>query len=158
MTDVSVLGAMAILVAAAVNDVRCYRIPNSLCLALALLFVVRSTFAGPPFPFANLIPAVIVFLGGVGLFARNLMGGGDVMLIGAAALWVPPEWVGMQMAAVTIGGAALAIALLVTRKLGSLLASAQGGTLALPTLFQDGAPIPYGVAIGLGTILFLPLE
>lgn len=158
MTDVSVLGAVAILVAAAVSDVRCYRISNRLCLSLALLFVVRSVLDGQPFPVANLLSAAAVFLGGLGLFARGLIGGGDVKLIGAAALWVPPDWVGMQMAAVTIGGAVLAILLLALRKVKVLFPPSPGGTAALPMLLQDGAPVPYGVAIAFGTILVLPLS
>ncbi|HYH17741.1 MAG TPA: prepilin peptidase [Azospirillum sp.] len=155
MTDLFLLGAAGLLMAAAISDVRCYRIPNTLCAALAVLFAVRAILAGPPFPFGHLIPATLVFAIGLVLFVRNLMGGGDVKLLAAAVLWIPPAFVLRQITGIALSGAVLALLLLLARGIARHGAFARDGDL--PLLLQDKAPVPYGVAIALGTIAYLPV-
>lgn len=157
MSDLFLLGAAGLLTAAALSDVRCYRIPNTLCAALALLFVIRAISAGPPFPFTHVIPAALIFAFGLVLFARNLMGGGDVKLLAAAVLWIPPALVPAQITAIAVSGAVLALLLLLARGIARRSAFAEGGEGELPPLLQDKAPVPYGVAIAVGTIANLPV-
>lgn len=157
MNDLFCLGAAGLLTAAAISDVRCYRIPNTLCAALALLFVLAAILAGPPFPFTNLIPAALAFAVGLLLFARNLMGGGDVKLLAAAVLWIPPALVPQQIVGIAAAGAVLALLLLLARRIARRGALAAGGEAELPLLLQDDAPVPYGVAIAVGTLAYLPM-
>jgi prepilin peptidase CpaA len=67
-----------------------------------------------------------------GLFAMNAMGGGDVKLIGALALWFPPTAFMTLLIAMSIFGGLLTIFMLVRQK----------------WLKAEGQPeIPYGIAI-----------
>ena len=157
MNDVFLVAASALLVAAAAWDVRCYRIPNAICASLAMLFVIRAAAAGPPFPVQHLIPAALAFAVGLVLFARDLMGGGDVKLLAAAVLWIPPALVPAQITSVALAGAALAVLLLAARGIMSHVAVGRGGVGPLPLLLQNKAPVPYGVAIAAGTLAFMPM-
>ena len=154
MDDVLVLGAALLLVAAAVWDVRCYRIPNALCAGLAALFLGHAAAAGPPFPFLSLVIAVLVFGAGSVMFARGLLGGGDVKLLAAAVVWIPSASVPAQIGAVFIAGGVLALMLLAVR---GILRRVSANTDTLPRVLHDQAPVPYGVAIAAGTLLYLPL-
>src|SRR5688572_17968802 len=88
------LGALAILlVVAAVVDVRTFTISNRLNLTVALLAplywwsVSLSPWPGMAFQIAA---ACAVFLLFAAAFAAGLMGGGDVKLAAAIALWFSP--------------------------------------------------------------------
>ena len=80
-----------LLVIAALGDLRRMRIPNTLSLAALALFAACLPFTG----LADLGPRVLaagaVFVLGFALFAANLIGGGDVKLLSALVLFVPPE-------------------------------------------------------------------
>jgi len=158
MNELFLIGASALLVAAAVCDVRSYRIPNVLCGGLALLFAVRAVALGAPYPLMHLPVAALVFVVCMVLFCRGLMGGGDVKLLAAAVLWIPPALVPAQILAVSVAGALIAVLLLLVRRTArtGILAGAGGGTPH--AAFQDDAPVPYGVAIAIGTIAYLPLS
>lgn len=149
MSDPFVMTAAVLLLAAAAWDIRSYRIPNGLGAALAGLFVLRAVLmpdhaAAAP---AHLSTAVVALAVGALLFARGLIGGGDAKLFAAAVLWVPPPLVPGQVRLITLSGAALALLLLALRRIARQV---RPGNMA--ALLQDGAPIPYGVAIALGTV------
>ena len=83
----------ATLVWIAVVDIRTYTISDHLNLGIALLAPVYWWAAGVPlWPDAALQVgvAVLVFLFFAGAFYLNVMGGGDVKLAGALALWFTP--------------------------------------------------------------------
>lgn len=130
------LGALAIaLVVAAFTDIRRRQIDNWLNAAIAL--------AAPAYWWAsglNLWPGVawqlgmaaVTFAVCAGLFALRAMGGGDVKLLSALALWIAPAWFLKLI---------IMMALL-------------GGLLTIVLAFWHGArrrrerlAIPYGVAI-----------
>ncbi len=135
--------AVALFALAAVGDVARRRIPNALVAALALAGLARLGlgFSGGA-PLAalglDLAVALIVFAIGAGLFARGLLGGGDVKLLAAGSLW--------------LGAAATGAFLMATVLAGGLLAVAY---LALRLLHPSGPKpaLPYGVAIAAGGIL-----
>ncbi len=84
-----------VLVAAAADDIRERRIPNGLVIALASLGAVRLILVlampGSSPGLSVLLDVVVcacLFFVGVGLFAAGLLGGGDVKLLAAAALWI----------------------------------------------------------------------
>jgi len=133
----------ALVVVAAVIDVRTFTISNRLNLAVALLapvyWVSIPLTVWPEIPI-QIGVAVIVFLLLAGAFYAGMMGGGDVKLAAALALWFPP---------------ALTIKFLV-------LMSVAGGVLTLGLLIwhrarrREGRPeIPYGVAIAFGALAIL---
>jgi prepilin peptidase CpaA len=79
----------ALLLIAAVSDVRAYRIPNWLTLATALLFFPVAWWMGMPWPdyITHLMAGALLFFVGFMMFQFNIFGGGDAKLMAAAGLW-----------------------------------------------------------------------
>jgi prepilin peptidase CpaA len=130
-------GFAALLVWAALSDARDYLIPNKLPLAIAALAPVWWLTTS-----AAALPAILagaaVFVLGFVLFARGMMGGGDVKLMSAIALWAGPALVLPFLFATAIVGGVLSLVMLpIFRPRGA------GATLAQAT-------VPYGVAISAG--------
>ena len=134
---------VALLVIAAVGDVRRYRISNRLCLAvagLALPYWISASLADG----AALMPllgwqigvAFLVFAGFAALFALGAMGGGDVKLAAALALWIPAAQTLELIFLIAIFGGVQALVLVIMRRLRR----------------QSRRAVPYGVAIALGGI------
>ena len=127
-----------LLLAAAWLDIRSRTIPNGLNLAVALLAIPFWWTIGLP-----VWPDVAVHVGvAAGVFAlfalafaMGAMGGGDVKLVTAVALWLPWQAVMMLLVLMSLAGGVLTLAMVVRRKL------ARGG---------DPLEIPYGVAIAFG--------
>ena len=128
----------ALLVVAAVLDLRSRTIPNSLNLAIALLAI--------PFWWAtglSLWPDAAIQLGIGALvfglfaiaFALGGMGGGDVKLVAAIALWLPWEAVIVLLVLMSLAGGVLTLAMVARKKLARSEARLE---------------IPYGVAIAFG--------
>jgi len=95
--------ALLLLLAAAVSDVAFRRIPNRIAALVALVGLLRQGLAGGGAVGIALPLAAMVFLGGVLLWLRGALGGGDVKLLAAAALLVPPASVPAQLLAVALG-------------------------------------------------------
>ena len=92
-TEILLAGLAAILVVAAVIDVRTFTISNRLNLTVALLAPVYwASVALSPWPgiAIQLAAAVTVFAILAGAFYAGMMGGGDVKLAAALALWFSP--------------------------------------------------------------------
>ncbi|WP_129791267.1 prepilin peptidase [Sphingosinicella sp. CPCC 101087] len=126
------------LLAASASDLRTRTIPNSLVAAIALLAPAFWWATGLPFwPDAALQAgvALLVFALFAAAFAIGAMGGGDVKLIGALALWLPWQAVLMLLVIMSLAGGALTAAMLIRQRLA-----------------RSKAPIevPYGVAIAFG--------
>ena len=142
-TDLLLIVLAAILIVAAVVDLRTFTISNRLNLTVALLAPVYwVSIALSPWPdiAAHLAGGAAVFLLLAAAFYAGMMGGGDVKLAAALALWFPPTGT---------------IKFLV-------LMSIAGGVLTLGILFWHrarrnvGRPkIPYGVAIAAGALFVL---
>lgn len=135
--------AIAIFVAAAVNDATRRIIPNPLVIALALLGALRIVVGlatGDGFGAAGLdvLAAVAVFGIGAGAFAAGMLGGGDAKLLAAGALWIGTAGLGGYLLATVLAGGVLAI-LYVGWQFMSRRASAKG--------------LPYALAIAAGGIL-----
>jgi prepilin peptidase CpaA len=125
----------AALAVAAVYDWRSRTIPNGLNAAIALLAI--------PFWWASGLPlwpdvavhvgvAALVFAIFVGAFALGMMGGGDVKMIGALALWLPPLAVVKLLVIMSIAGGVLTLAMVIPHRFAK----------------TAGQPeIPYGIAI-----------
>jgi prepilin peptidase CpaA len=142
-TEILLVALAAILVVAAVIDVRTFTISNRLNLTVALLAPVYWLSIALP-----LWPDVAIQLAlGAGVFAvlaaafyAGMMGGGDVKLAAALALWFSPGSTLRFLVLMSIAGGVLTL-----------------GVLALHRAKRrTGRPeIPYGVAIAFGALSIL---
>ena len=138
------LAALAILlIAAAVVDVRTFTISNRLAVAVALLAPVYWWSAGLPlWPDAALQVgvALAVFAVLAITFQLGMMGGGDVKLAGAVALWFAPYDTLRFLVFMTLAGGLVTIVALAVHRARS----------------KPGRPkVPYGVAIAIGALAIL---
>ncbi|HEY1142899.1 MAG TPA: prepilin peptidase [Sphingomicrobium sp.] len=138
------LGALAlILVVAAVIDVRTFTISNRLNLTVALLAPLYWWSAHLPlWPDIGLQVAVAmgVFALLAAAFYMGMMGGGDVKLAAALALWFSPVSTFRFLVWMSIAGGLLTVVVLVAHK-----ARKKAGR----------AEVPYGVAIAVGGLAIL---
>ena len=142
-TNLLLIGLAAILVIAAVIDVRTFTISNRLNLAVALLAPVYwLSIALSPWPGVaiQMTAGAIVFLVMAGAFYAGMMGGGDVKLAAALALWFPPGVTLRFLVLMSIAGGVLTLGLLAWHRAKR----------------RQGRPeIPYGVAIAFGGLVIL---
>jgi prepilin peptidase CpaA len=154
-------GFVTLLLLAAVEDVRRRRLPNLVTGALAALFLPYALSApdGPDVS-AALALGGLTFLAGWALFARGLVGGGDVKLMAAVALWAGTEQILSFLLVTSLAGGALALLTLVWRQWGLLICASLGG-LGLGRLApahahapaQGPETLPYGLAIAAGGLV-----
>jgi prepilin peptidase CpaA len=140
------VAAITVFAAAAVTDSRSRRIPNPLSAALALLGLARIAFAlatggGAAALGLDLLAALAVFVPAALAFRFGLLGGGDVKLMAAGALWLGPAALGPYLLTTVLAGGALAVLFLLWRVARPRRADGKGPSL------------PYGVAIAAGGIL-----
>jgi len=147
MNEGFTLALLAILAAMlawiAVVDVKTYTISDRLNAAVALLAPVYWWSAGVPlWPDAGirLGIGILVFLLFAGAFYINAMGGGDVKLAGALALWFTPfETLKLIVIMSLVGGLLTLVVVAMHRARG-----------------KEGRPeVPYGVAIAAGGMWLL---
>ena len=125
----------ALLLAAAIGDLRSRTIPNWLTAAVALLSLgwwLVNGWALWPEIIVQIGLALIVFLMFSAAFAFGWMGGGDVKLIAALALWFPLPVLIEMLTVMALAGGALTLVTLAWHRWRK----------------AEGNPeIPYGVAI-----------
>lgn len=144
---------MVLMAAAALEDFRRFIIPNPLTLGLCLLWPLY--FAGAPSvaaALASIACGLAVFVVGAVLFARGYVGGGDVKLLSAAALWVGPAGLANLLLLTGILGGALALFLLVPA--GTRVAAAARLALGQRIPEESGSRyVPYGVPIAVAAVV-----
>jgi len=131
-----------ILVAAAIIDIRTFTISNRLNLAVALLAPLYwlSIGMGLAEIGTQIAVAVGVFVLLAIAFYLRMMGGGDVKLASAIALWFAPQGTLRFLIYMSIAGGVLTLAVVGLHKLRK----------------KEGKPeIPYGVAIAFGALSIL---
>ena len=142
-TQLLLLVLATLLVVAAVIDVRTFTISNRLNLAVALLapvYWLSVPLAPWPEMAIQIGVAIIVFVVLAAAFYAGMMGGGDVKLAAALALWFPPELTIKFLVLMSIAGGVLTLGLLVWHRAKR----------------REGRPeIPYGVAIAFGALAIL---
>lgn len=148
------------LVVAAIWDGLKFRIPNLLTVVLAASFLPAALLAPAAVDWPwHLGAAVLVFAAGAACFAMGWLGGGDVKLAAAVALWLGPVTPQFLVVMAVVGGA-VALAVLATRRLITGVAAMRGRAFDLPRLLTEGEGVPYGLAIaggGLAVASQLPL-
>src|SRR5438067_3918928 len=142
-TEALLLGLAALLVIAAVIDMRTFMISNRLNLAVALLAPLYWLSRGIPlWPDVTLHLAAggAVFILLAAAFYAGMMGGGDVKLAAALALWFSPTSTARFLVLMSLGGGVLTLAVLAWHRARR----------------REGRPeIPYGVAIAFGGLAIL---
>lgn len=141
------LGALAIaLLVAAFTDIRRRQIDNWLNAAIAAgapLFWWASGLSLWPGVAWQLGIAVVTFAVLAVLFALRAMGGGDVKLLTALALWIEPVWFLRLLVIMALIGGVLTVAL---------------GAWHVARRQRDRLAIPYGVAIAAAGLWILALQ
>jgi len=140
---------------AVVTDLDELRIPNRICLLIALLYPCYVLANPEPINWLGaLAVAAGVFAMGLIFFCMGTMGGGDVKLMAVTALWAGPSLVANFLIVTTVAGGAIAL-IMVSRLRFSLAALLE--TVGA-TDFRDvvlGRVIPYGVAIATGAYVII---
>lgn len=140
------------------GDVMTRRIPNSLVVGTAALFLPAALVTGMPIWIMSLhvATAAVLLALGFGLFSFGVVGGGDAKMMAAAGLWL-----GFPCSILFITFSALA---------GGLLAAAMGlwflvtmeGGMHSAWFDKAVAPlkpsVPYGFALAAGAILATPFS
>src|SRR3954453_13923928 len=93
-TDLLLLGLAALLIVAAVIDVRTFTISNKLNATIALmepLYWLSVALSAWPAMAIQVAAGVSVFAVLAAAFYAGMMGGGDVKLAAALALWFSPQ-------------------------------------------------------------------
>ena len=133
------LGLLAVMLfAATFHDLRSRTIPNGLNLAIALLAIPYWWAVGLalwPDAALQIGVAALVFAAFAGAFALGAMGGGDVKLVAAVALWLPWQGVIVMLVLMSLAGGVLTLAMVARHRLARR---------------ESRLEIPYGVAIAFG--------
>ena len=138
-------------------DLASYTIPNRLQLALVAAFAVYVLATGMTLGVLgwHLLAGFLGLAVGFTLFALGFIGGGDVKLFAASALWLgfDRDLMNYMLIASLLGGG-LTLALLGLRQV-PLPARLMGQSWLL-RLHDHRAGIPYGVALAAGAFFVLP--
>lgn len=141
--QVAALGCVA---AGAVDDVRSFEIADRWSIAVVVLFAAFVAIGNAPAAWwLHAAAGMTMFAVGAGLFARGWLGGGDVKLLAACAVWTGFAGLPWLLGGTAVVGGGLAILAVAGRRL-SLQPS-------YPS-FQPDGPLPYAVAILGGAIVF----
>jgi prepilin peptidase CpaA len=143
-----------LLVAAAMQDATRLRISNLFSIAIIITFVAWAAIVGVEFDiWQNVVSFLLCLSAGLFLFSKGWLGGGDVKLLAAAALWFDLAGAGRMLVFIMLGGGLLALAIIITRRMIPMhLAEGSGW----PVLRRRG-PVPYGIAIAAGVLLAVHL-
>lgn len=143
-------GFIGLLAWVIVCDFTTLRIPNRLPLAIALLFAVHvAADPGGVDWLGGLLTALAVFVVAIVLFHFRVMGGGDVKLMAAVALWAGPgEILGFLLVTSLVGGLLAVIAVTPLRFVVAEALESLGGGKTVKGALRG--VVPYGIAIAAG--------
>lgn len=149
-------GLAALAIGAALSDWARYLIPNQIPMAVAGLFVVHAGVVllrgGDPMSLVwSLACGVAVFAGGAFLFSQKVLGGGDVKLMSACALWAGPNHIAEFIIVTTLYGALLSAAFLLPAFREK--SEAADGQLVGSMTAALKRRLPYGLAIATGSVV-----
>lgn len=153
---------------AAIEDIRSRTIPNRLVIVVAVSGLILGALSRPFSMWINIIVALAVVIIFAALSHLDSLGGGDVKLMAATTLLVPPSRITGLLVAVALAGGALSLVYLAVhfampgkRKTDRL----HHQRSAIPRWWYherariaDGRTIPYAVAISGGSIVYIIAE
>jgi prepilin peptidase CpaA len=159
------LALSALMVAAAVFDVRTRRVPNALTVSGFVIAIVLRFVAGPGAGIDGLTGAILAFVLSLPFFVLGVLGGGDAkLLIVVGAFMGPRDLLIAMLLIASVGGiigaldaARRGVLLPVLYNCGDILKSwatlgRRGSNRSLAN--SDAVAIPYGVAIGVGALIW----
>jgi len=156
IANTALLGFAFLMMCAVWFDVRAYTIPNWIAGVMIGLWLCAAPFLDLGWAGFGLSLAAGfgVLIAGMALWAPGWLGGGDVKLLAAGALWFGwPDAMSFLLLSVLAGGV-LAVILLVLRRAAAMLPLPAG--LSSIAVLGDGKPVPYAVAIAVGAMVTLP--
>jgi len=167
---------LALVLAAAVFDVRYRRIPNWLTISGVIIGIALNAFLAQSLQARGMFRSSLIGLGaGFGiyfvLYALRAMGAGDVKLmaaVGAVVGW--PNWFGIFIVTAILGGV-MAVIVVVVRKrfkktvfnVGFILNEMKSGRPAymgkeeLDVRSPKAMGLPHGAVIAIGTLFYLAI-
>nr|WP_232478768.1 prepilin peptidase [Roseomonas rosulenta] len=146
---------------AAARDIATRLIPDTVSIAIAAIGLATRLFDGWAAAGLSLALGAAIFLLLVPVAARGWLGGGDVKLLSAMAVGLPPVLTWDFVVATVFVGGALGVAYILGRHLVPELRSAGGGTLLRRVIAVEAwrmrrrGPLPYAVAIAGGAVFLL---
>jgi prepilin peptidase CpaA len=147
--------AGAVMVSAALSDVRTYRIPNYYSVVLAGLFPLHVWLSPVAISVTScLLAAVIVFAVAIVFYALKRLGVGDVKLMSVIALWAGLVLLDDFVVVMTLAGGVLSLIYITHFHVVPALGFDHAG----PSGTNDNplaAKLPYGVAIAAGGLVVL---
>ena len=147
-----VFGFIGLLAWAVISDLRSLRIPNRASLAIVCLYPLHVLLSPTPVDWTtSALIALGVFAVTTVFFAFRWMGGGDVKLLAATALWMGPQGILGFLFVTALAGGALALILKSPVRLALAFAADSLGRKGLRDTFLEHT-VPYGIAIGIGGI------
>lgn len=150
---------VVLLCGAALHDVAARTVPNGLAAAVAVCGAVAQAAQGGLG--WSLGAGLAVFVAAALMWRRGWMGGGDVKLLGAAALLVPAGSVPSMLAVTALAGGALALPYALARRRLRRPRGVRPAWLVSRAWRVErwrlgrGGPMPYAVAIAFGALFVL---
>jgi len=152
VSQLAIVGFIALLSAAAISDVRKLTIPNSYCLGIVLCYPFFVLAPAQPVDWMGglLVCGGLLVVGFV-LFTTGRVGGGDAKLLAATSLWAGPGLLPEFILLTALAGGGIALVLYVRHRWArSPSLATLAATEAAPDFAQQ--PMPYGVAIFAGGV------
>jgi prepilin peptidase CpaA len=146
---------LALLLIAAANDIASMTIPNWVSIALAACFPIFAyalDFSAWAMAWHFGFGVVILALG-IAMFSAGLLGGGDVKVLAAAAVWTGVEGFVTFLSATLLAGGVLAVLLILARRYAE---PHDDRPEFLNRLLDRNSGAPYAVAIAVGGLAALP--
>jgi len=156
LPQITALTIAVTLIYAAWTDLATRIIPNGTCLVIAAAGIVARAMAGPVALGWSVGLAVLLFVILALAHARGYLGGGDVKLLSALAIGLPPSAAVDLITGTALAGGALAALHLVLRHLPPPIPCAAAAPALRRVLTAERwrirrhAPLPYGIAIACG--------
>jgi prepilin peptidase CpaA len=153
LTEILLVMLAIVLVVAAIIDIRTFTISNELNATVAVLAPLYWWSIGLPFwPDAAIqIGVAVAVFGALAIaFYIGMMGGGDVKLAAAIALWFDPVSTVRFLVFMSLAGGLLTLVVLVLHRLKHRSATPENGQKE-----TEKPEVPYGVAIAIGALWIL---
>jgi prepilin peptidase CpaA len=153
--------AIPLLCFAAARDLATRLIPDTVSILIAAIGLATRLFDGLAAAGFSLLLAVAIFLLLVPIASRGWLGGGDVKLLSAMAVGLPPGLTWDFVVATVFVGGALGVAYILGRHMVPETRVVGNATLLRRVLAVEAwrmrrrGPLPYAVAIAGGGILLL---
>jgi prepilin peptidase CpaA len=146
---IATVAFVALLFAASCCDVLKLRIPNTIPAGLIVMFALQILLGGVEAPLHHILAMGLALLILLPLFALDMLGGGDVKLLAAVALWLGMNKLAALLVLVGIVGGVFALVWLAIR----WLLRTGLRDRELPSSLRAHAPLPFALPIMIVAVL-----